>query len=299
MKSNLLAYIFLVILIALLGYVTYIKFTYVEPPKQEVNNEQSNSIALSTIETNYNTLPNITKLKETGITTIATIEENTLKVTYEYTNLDQSINDNNYTNSYVFSFDNGILKNTTAIGENLIELDSLKTIYILLSDAVSIAQGNQSNLSLLTTELVINQNYISDALKVIATDTDITYVIDTTKPITFYQSTVKYVDATITDINEKGYDVEMNNITLNNVSLDYNKTDDFEGYSFKTYITNITDEQTLILKVYDKDKKVLKSQEIKASYNPTTLLFTYNMPLDKKVKKDNVVYYSIEVKESA
>jgi len=299
MNSTKIATIFLIILIALLGYVTYIKFTYEEPKPTNNGLPVVNSITLSTIETNYNNSPMIEKLRETGITTVASIENNDLKITYDYSNLNQSINDNNYNNAFIFNFSNGVLKNHTIINENLIELESLKTVYLILTDAVSVAQGNQVSESFLTTELITNQDFTNEACKVISTDTEITYVIDTTKPITFYQTNTKYTELTITDINEKGYGIEMQDTTIDNISLEYSEQDNFKGFAFKAYLTNITSEKTLVLKNYNKDKKELKKQELPINYTPTTRLFTYNLAIDNKIKKDDVLYYSVEIKESA
>ena len=77
-----------------------------------------------------------------------------------------------------------------------------------------------------------------------------------------------------------------------------NEEDDFKGFEFKAYISNITSEKTLILKIYNKDKKELKKQEVKINYTPTTRLYTYNLAIDKKIKKEDVLYYSVEIKES-
>ena len=74
--------------------------------------------------------------------------------------------------------------------------------------------------------------------------------------------------------------------------------DDFKGFGFKAYLSNITSEKTLILKIYNKDKKELKKQEVKINYTPTTRLYTYNLAIDKKIKKEDVLYYSVEIKES-
>ena len=153
--------------------------------------------------------------------------------------------------------------------------------------------------SFLTTELITNQDFTNDACKVISTDTAITYVIDTTKPITFYQTNTKYTELTITDINEKGYGIEMQDTTIDNISLEYSEQDNFKGFAFKAYLTNITSEKTLVLKIYNKDKKELKKQELPINYKPKTRLFTYNLAIDNKIKKDDVLYYSVEIKESA
>ena len=90
----------------------------------------------------------------------------------------------------------------------------------------------------------------------------------------------------------------MQDTTIDNISLEYKEEDDFKGFGFKAYLSNITSEKTLILKIYNKDKKELKKQEVKINYTPTTRLYTYNLAIDKKIKKEDVLYYSVEIKES-
>ena len=89
MKSVRFSYVILIILIGILGYVVYLKMTYVEE-KEEVFTRNNKSVSLSEITNNYNN-------KNTDVETIASINGNVLNIVYN-------------SKTYIFTFNNGILK---------------------------------------------------------------------------------------------------------------------------------------------------------------------------------------------
>lgn len=296
MKSITIAKIFLIILIAILGYTTYIKITYTKDTTIIDNNINTNIVSLATIENNYNNSTNTIELKKRGITTLAIIENNNLKITYNY--IDTSDITKNYSYTYIFTFTNGILKYTANISDDKLELDTLKTIFINLSDAVSVSQGNEKNASLLTILSVINGKEVSDTFKIIITDTDITYVIDTTKQIVLNTPSIKYQETTILNIDTFNYSIDMNNTTLDIISLDYIEKDDFVGYSLNAYLKDSNNVGNIVLKIYNKEKVELTSQTLNLSELNAMEEIELNIKLDDKINKEDVIYYSVEIKEN-
>ena len=157
MKSVKVAYVFLIILLAILGYVSYLKFSYVEEKKDNILYE-SNSVSLSSIVNNYNNAN-----YEEGVKTTATINGNNL--TINYNNKD-----------YIFSFTNGILKYNVANNNN-IKFYDIDKMFVYLVDSVSVSMGNKEKESYVTTNLIINKIYVNDSVKIINTSNEITYVI--------------------------------------------------------------------------------------------------------------------------
>lgn len=296
MKSTKIAAFFLIILLVVLAYVTYIKFSYVKIDKPNTTTNQNNSISLSTIENNYNNLKEVSELKKESISTIATTSDNNLKITYKFLDNENNTNDYNYT--YIFTFTNGILKNTTNINDNKQELDSLNKVFINLSLAVAVSMGYEESEAKLTTLLAFNEDLISDSFKIINSDNDITYVIDTTKKINLYKSNNTYNEVNILDITTNNYSVDMNNTTIENIKFDYIEKEEFKGFTLSAYITKNDSNSKAILKIYDKNKVELTNKELDLSEFKDIEKISINIELDDKIKKEDVNYYSIEVKEN-
>lgn len=295
MKSTKIAVFFLIILLLVLVYVTYIKFTYVKIDEPN-NTNQNNSISLSTIENNYNNLNEVLELKKESISTIATTSDNNLEITYKFLDNENNTNDYNYT--YIFTFTNGILKNTTSINDNKQELDSLNKVFINLALAVAVSMGCEESEAKLTTLLALNEDFVSDSFKIINSDNDITYVIDTTKKINLYKSNNTYNEVNILDITTSNYSVDMNNTTIENIKFDYIEKEEFKGFTLSAYITKNDSNSKAILKIYDKDKVELTNKELDLSEFKNIEKISINIELDDKIKKEDVNYYSIEVKEN-
>ena len=283
MKSTTFAGIILVILIALLGYVTYIKFTYQEEPtnNNQNQNQTQNSISLNTVANNYNSNSIASSLGLVQVQTTATINENTLNITY---------NDKNY----VFTFNNGILENTTNITDEA-EEEIIKNIAIILYDAISTSKNNTIGDSILTGIMVTNGKYTTNEFTYSKTDNNITIKLDTTKQIVFYTPSIIYDKLTILDIGTNNYALNMLNTSLTVISCEY--IEENNSIIVDSYLEPIeNNNKTVVFKIYKKKKKELKSIETKL-IDITTNRLEIAMELGE-IAKDNVSSYSLEIKES-
>lgn len=271
MKSVKVAYVFLFILLGILGYFTYLKFSYVEE-KKEVNTVQVNSVPLSTIANNYNNV-----VYDDGTVTSAKINGNNLSVTYD-------------NKEYAFSFVNGILKLNMVVNDN-VDVNSLNKMFIDLVDAVSVSMGNAEKESYVTTNLIINNIYVNETVKVIKTNTDITYVIDTTKNMVLYKASNVYHDTSIVNINDKNFDVEINNIKLISPTIKFDNEKNVYNVIF--YVINSENKNANItVTLYDKEKKELAKQEVSASDIDNIINIDFEL---NNFTEEDVIYYSLQI----
>ena len=264
MKSLKPAYIFLIILLLILGYVTFLKFTYVKP---ESNDSDINikSISLSTIANNYNS-------KTYEVDSSATINGTTLEIMY-----------NN--KKYIFNYANGILKLDTVLDDNT------NMLFTYLVDAVSMAKNNGENASLITTNLIINSLYFNESVKVIKNNNNVMYVIDTTKPMTLYKADNIYNDVKILNINDKNYDIDINDIKIISPVISYNN--ETNSFDIKGYLDNINKkEATIKINLYDKDKKSVKEEVVNITKD--TSLLVSSLKIDE-LSQNDIIYYSFEI----
>lgn len=262
MKSVKVAYVFLGILVMLLAFCTYIKFSYVE--KKEDPNTHLTSVPLSEIEKNYNN-------RNKEIETTATINGTNLDITY-----------NN--NTYSFTFENGILKLNTS--------DNIEEMFIYLVDAVSMSKNNSENESLITTNLIINSLFSNESIKVVKNATDIMYVIDTNKDISLYKTLNIYKEVKVVNINDKNYDIDMKDIKLISPTIKYDSNTNI--FVIKAYIENTTHKKaTAVINIYDDQKKKVLSDTKEITGNEKVLETSIKLG---DVDQEKVLYCSYEIK---
>lgn len=262
MKSLKVAYIFLAILIMFLAFCTYIKLSYVEP-KEDLNPKLT-SISLSEIEKNYND-------RNVDIETTASINGTNLDITY-----------NN--NIYSFTFENGILKLNTS--------DNIEQMFAYLVDAVSISKKHSENESLVTTNLIINGLFSNESVKVVKNATDIMYVIDTNKDITLYKTLNIYKEVKIVNVNDKNYDIDMNDIKLISPTIKYETNNNTA--IIKAYIENPTQKKANVeINLYDDQKRKLLSDTKEIIGNEKVLESVIKLG---NVEEEKILYCSYEIK---
>ena len=265
MNSVKVAIVFLIILLAMLGYVTFLKFTYVEEKKDIIINNVS-SVSLSDIADNYNN-------KESDVKTDASIDGTTLKITYNGT-------------TYPVSFTNGILKLETT------ESDDTDNLFVLLVDAVAVAKKHNENESIITTNLIINSLFFNDSIKVVKNDNNVMYVIDTTKDLVLYEADNIYKDLKVLNINDNDYDIEMNNVKLISPLIEYNSENN--SFDVKAYIDNSSEKEVSVkIVLYDKDKKQVKDETV--NVNVDELLLNTSIELSD-LNEEDIIYVSYEIK---
>lgn len=280
MKGIKFATIFLIILLLILGYVTFIKFTYKEDDVKE-NNKEFNSIALNTIVNTYNINDIISKIESKEVTTTASIKDNEMTIVYD-------------NNKYNFTFENGILKNTTTITSED-DLNNIEKVFILLLDSISISKNEVSGQSILTSLMIIEGEYKLEGFEYLKTDNKVEMTLDTNKDIIMYEPSIIYDKLTILDIGTSNYKLSMLNENL--IVTDFSYIENNNSYKVNIYYepTDINN-KILILKIYDKDKKELKNQEFSLK-DITTNEFEIVMELNE-IKVDDISSYSLEIKGS-
>lgn len=263
MKSVKVAVVFLVILLAMLGYFTFLKFTYVEEKKDIIINNVS-SVSLSAIADNYNN-------KELDIETNAAINGTILNITYNG-------------KTYSVNFTNGILKLDT------VESDDVNDMFVLLVDAVAMEKKYNESESFITTNLIINSLFFSDSVKVIKSSTNVMYVIDTTKDFVMYKPENIYNDVKVLNLNDNNYDIEMNDFKLISPIVEYNN--ETKSYDIKAYIDNSSKKDVSVkITLYDKDKKQAKEEIVDVKEDD--LLFNASIKLSD-LKEEDIIYISYE-----
>lgn len=280
MKGIKFVTVFLIILLLTLGYVTFIKFTYKEDDVKE-NNKEFNSIALNTIVNTYNINDIISKIESKEVTTTASIKDNEMTIVYD-------------NNKYNFTFENGILKNTTTITSED-DLNNIEKVFILLLDSISISKNEVSGQSILTSLMIIKGEYKLEGFEYLKTDNKVEMTLDTNKDIIMYEPSIIYDKLTILDIGTSNYKLSMLNENL--IVTDFTYIENNNSYKANIYYepTDINN-KILVLKIYDKDKKELKSKEFNLK-DITTNEFEIVMELNE-IKVDDISSYSLEIKGS-
>lgn len=265
MKGIKFSYIILIILIGLLVYVTYLKFSYVEQKDETIINK-TNSISLNEIANNYNN-------KETNADTNATING---------TNLDILYNGKTYT----FSYNNGILKLDT------LEDNDTDNMFINLVDSVTMSKTIEENASIITTNLIINSLFSNDAVKVVKNNNNILYVIDTTKEFNLYNALNVYNEVKILNLNDKDYNILINDIELISPIITYNQ--ETNSMDVIGLISNKENKNAIInIALYDKDKKKIKEENVNIKATDNTLKTSINLD---NIKIDDLIYCSYDIK---
>ena len=271
MKSVKVAYVFLIILLAALGYTTYIKFNY-EDEKKDNTYYDVNSVPLSTVANNYNNAN-----YGDGVNTSATINANNLIIKYD-------------NKEYIFGFTNGVLKYNIAINSN-INLKTINEMFIYLVDAVSVSMGNQEKDSFVTTNLIINNIYVNETVKVIKTNNEVTYVIDTTKNMVLYKASNIYKDKMIMNINDRNFDIDINNIRLISPVLKFDEEKNI--FNVMCYVENEDNTSSkIVITLYDKEKKEVTKQEIDTSNVDSILSMDFDL---NEFTEDDIIYYSLHI----
>lgn len=276
--DTILAYILIVILIACLGIILFLKFVKKEDTKPEEHNPTY--ISVDEIVTRFNASTLISKYTNDGGKLIASKSNSTIVVTYT--------KDNNNTVITVPLANNELEVNINKDHEELIN-----DIYKEITNVICTYYGNSED----SCRTAID-NVKSDVQGIrFVTNGDVKYVyIDITKSIDVNASANTYTEETKVGLDNINYSLKINDTEINSIAVTNSDTD----IKISGSIKNLSTEGALSInvKLYDSDGNVIGEE--KKEYTTDNALsgddtFEISFTYSDTLKKDDVKEYSINV----
>lgn len=276
--DTMLAYILIVILIACLGVILYLKFIRKEEPRQDEQLPTYISLNEITAGLNSSTLAN--RYTNDGATFTSTVSNDAIVVTY--TKGEQNININ------IPLVNNELQVNIAKENEKIIT-DTYKE----LANIVCTYYGNSEDNCRTTIDKIKSD---TQGIRFV-TDGDNKYVyIDITKGVDVNASTNTYTEETKVSLDNVSYVLNISDTEIKNIVVDNGDT----AIKVSGGIKNLSTEGVLsiIVKLYDNDGNVVG--EDKKEYTADKALngedtFEFSFAYNDTLKKDNVKDYSINV----
>lgn len=276
--DTILAYILIVILIACLGIILFLKFVKKEDTKPEEHNPTY--ISVDEIVTRFNASTLISKYTNDGGKLVASKSNSTIVVTYT--------KDNNNTVITVPLANNELEVNINKDHEELIN-----DIYKEITNVICTYYGNSED----SCRTAID-NVKSDVQGIrFVTNGDVKYVyIDITKSIDVNASANTYTEETKVGLDNINYSLKINDTEINSIAVTNSDTD----IKISGSIKNLSTEGALSInvKLYDSDGNVVGEE--KKEYTTDNALsgddtFEISFTYSDTLKKDDVKEYSINV----
>lgn len=276
--DTMLAYILIVILIACLGIILFLKFVKKEDTKPEEHNPTY--ISVDEIVTRFNASTLISKYTNDGGKLVASKSNSTIVVTYT--------KDNNNTVITVPLANNELEVNINKDHEELIN-----DIYKEITNVICTYYGNSED----SCRTAID-NVKSDVQGIrFVTNGDVKYVyIDITKSIDVNASANTYTEETKVGLDNINYSLKINDTEINSIAVTNSDTD----IKISGSIKNLSTEGALSInvKLYDSDGNVIGEE--KKEYTTDNALsgddtFEISFTYSDTLKKDDVKEYSINV----
>lgn len=276
--DTILAYILIVILIACLGAILFLKFVKKENTKPEEHNPTY--ISVDEIVTRFNASTLISKYANDGGKLVASKSDSTIVVTYTKNN-----------NNTVITIP--LANNELEVNINKNNEELINDIYKEITNVICTYYGNSEN----SCRTAID-NVKGDVQGIrFVTNDDIKYVyIDITKSIDVNASVNTYTEETKVDLDNINYSLKISDTEINSIAVTNSDTDIKVSGSIK----NLSTEGVLSInvKLYDKDGNVIGEE--KKEYTTDNVLsgddtFEINFTYNDTLKKDDVKEYSINV----
>ncbi len=276
--DTILAYILIVILIACLGIILFLKFVKKEDTKPEEHNPTY--ISVDEIVTRFNASTLISKYTNDGGKLVASKSNSTIVVTYT--------KDNNNTVITAPLANNELEVNINKDHEELIN-----DIYKEITNVICTYYGNSED----SCRTAID-NVKSDVQGIrFVTNGDVKYVyIDITKSIDVNASANTYTEETKVGLDNINYSLKINDTEINSIAVTNSDTD----IKISGSIKNLSTEGALSInvKLYDSDGNVIGEE--KKEYTTDNALsgddtFEISFTYSDTLKKDDVKEYSINV----
>lgn len=287
-KSIIIACIFLVILLACLGFVTYIKMTYDVEDNNNIDNNTTIDtpvlLSLDNIISSFNNSQLVSDYYSLG-TTVAMEKTNTgFKVTYS-SNQDNDVIEGTYLEyilSIKFNQDNVEIANN--IFKELVNISCKNNGY-------NEGQCNE------TVDEFLNNSYVVNGLVYEEiSDTEMYLRVNTAVKIELFVGPTTYKANDLIDININEYIINNNTYKLSNPLLNYDSSNN--TLTYKANVQNLLDSGNKVkikLKLYDSNNVLLMTNEIdnSASTDKNNFDILFNITLDNSISYENIKYLSI------
>lgn len=276
--DTMLAYILIVILIACLGIILFLKFVKKEDTKPEEHNPTY--ISVDEIVTRFNASTLISKYTNDGGKLVASKSNSTIVVTYT--------KDNNNTVITV-----PLANNELEVNINKDHKELINDIYKEITNVICTYYGNSED----SCRTAID-NVKSDVQGIrFVTNGDVKYVyIDITKSIDVNASANTYTEETKVGLDNINYSLKINDTEINSIAV----TNSDNDIKISGSIKNLSTEGALSInvKLYDSDGNVIGEE--KKEYTTDNVLsgddiFEISFTYSDTLKKDDVKEYSINV----
>ncbi len=286
-KSIIIACVFLVILLACLGFVTYIKMTY-DVKDNNINNNTTIDtpvlLSLDNIIASFNNSQLVSDYYALG-TTVAMEKTNTgFNVTYS-SDQENDVIEGTYV-EYILSikFNKDNVEMANSIFKELVNISCKNNGY-------TEGQCNE------TVDEFLNNSYAVDGLVYEEiSDTEMYLRVNTAVKIELFVGPTTYKANDLIDININEYIINNNIYKLSNPLLNYDSANN--TLTYKANVQNLLDSGNNVkieLKLYDASNNLLMTNEVdnSASTDKNNFDILFNMTLDNSISYENIKYLSI------
>lgn len=286
-KSIIIACIFLVILFACLGFVTYIKMTY-DVKDNNINNNTTIDtpvlLSLDNIIASFNNSQLVSDYYALG-TTVAMEKTNAgFKVTYS-SDQENDVIEGTYV-EYILSikFNKDNVEMANSIFKELVNISCKNNGY------------NEGQCNETVDEFLNNSHAVDGLVYEKISDTEMYLRVNTAVKIELFVGPTTYKANDLIDININEYIINNNIYKLSNPLLNYDSSNN--TLTYKANVQNLLDSGNNVkieLKLYDASNNLLMTNEVdnSASTDKNNFDILFNMTLDNSISYENIKYLSI------
>lgn len=288
-RSIILASIFLVILLACLGFVVYIKMTYDLKDNNNVNNNNSVTdnptiLSLDNIISSFNSSKVVSDYFALGTTLAMEKSDNGFNITYSSEDASGIIEGTYiaYTLSIKFNKDNTEIAN-----------DVFKELVNISCKNQKYTDGECNT----TVDKFLTENYTVDGLtyeKV--SDEEIYLKVNTVKKLELYVENNTYKAEEPIDIKTNGYTISSDEYELSSSVVNYD--DATKKFTYNAKVKNLLNSGSNVkveLKLYDENNTVLVTEKVdnSASSDKNNFDVLFDITLNSEVSYESIKYLSV------
>ena len=274
--DTIIAYFLVVILLACILFMVYIKFIRTEENPDVTDNVISSVITLDNISTSLTNSSLANRYKNDGATFSTSISDNLLNVSYVKDDVNINLNIPLVGNELQINFDG---TNDDIITDIYKEIASIVCVYYGNSDQVCRNTIDSINYSSATTGIRFSTSGDTKSVYI-----DITKSVDT-------NSTVSYNTQTIVDIQNTDYTLTINQVKVSNIEVNTSDSD----IKFSGKLENISGDSNIkvVVRLFADDTNSIgeETKELASTDTNFEVVFT----LDDNLKLDNIKKYSIVI----
>ena len=274
--DTIIAYFLVVILLACILFMVYIKFIRTEDNTNVTDNVISSVITLDNISTSLTNSSLANRYTNDGATFNTSISDNLLNVSYVKDDVNINLNIPLVGNELQINFD----------GTND---DIITDIYKEIASIVCVYYGNSDQVCRNTIDSINDSSTTSGIRFSTSGDTKSVY-IDITKSVDI-NSTVSYNTQTIVDIQNTDYNLTINQVKVSNIEVNTSDSD----IKFSGKLENISGDSNIkvVVKLYADDTNSIGEETKELASTDTS--FEVAFTLDDNLKLDSIKKYSIDI----